>query len=412
MSFNGIEKKIARFVSSSPYLKRLLKFGYQSLHLGLSGTQFKTKFRLKSGWTIKRVQVLFDSKRYADFFGYFDVSPWNDSQSHILNHIYDKYEKKLMVSCHNIKTGQNYNVASTDAYNWQQGSRLQWVSNEDFIFNDYQNGKFIARLFNQQGCLDEFEFPLQVLHPNRLGFLSINYARLKDYRPDYGYDGHDSRFSNIKDENDGIWFYDFKMKNVQQIVNLSELKSQVHESNVGSHKVNHCLFSPDGAKFVFMHRFLLNGRRVSRLFLWEDNKLNFIFESAVISHYCWINNEELFTWLEKDGKESYYIVNVVTGIINPYANQEVSYWGDGHPSYCDGKIVMDTYPNRQRYQTLRVLDLTTNNYEVVAELYAPLIFNEVRRCDLHPRWSPNGKSISVDSLHEGTRHQYIITEEQ
>ena len=44
----------------------------------------------------------------------------------------------------------------------------------------------------------------------------------------------------------------------------------------------------------------------------------------------------------------------------------------------------------------------------LAEFHAAARFTGDIRCDLHPRWSLDGKAISIDSVHEGSRQIYLV----
>jgi len=44
----------------------------------------------------------------------------------------------------------------------------------------------------------------------------------------------------------------------------------------------------------------------------------------------------------------------------------------------------------------------------LGRFFAPWRFDGENRCDLHPRWSPDGNCVSIDSSHEGVRMSYII----
>ena len=44
----------------------------------------------------------------------------------------------------------------------------------------------------------------------------------------------------------------------------------------------------------------------------------------------------------------------------------------------------------------------------IARVFAPFRYDFDCRCDLHPRWSRDGKKVCIDSVHEGKRALYVI----
>ena len=73
-------------------------------------------------------------------------------------------------------------------------------------------------------------------------------------------------------------------------------------------------------------------------------------------------------------------------------------------NYQQGAILR--WLNQKSYQ--RIYNLKTNKLLTVGVFFAPLKYDKAYRCDLHPRWSPDGTKISIDSAHEGFRNSYII----
>jgi Tol biopolymer transport system component len=104
------------------------------------------------------------------------------------------------------------------------------------------------------------------------------------------------------------------------------------------------------------------------------------------------------------------VVNAVTGAMAPLGGGLPAAWGDGHPSVSpDGRyLVTDTYPDRRRQQSLLLFDLQTQELEVLGRFLLPVNFYAETRVDLHPRWSPDGSLISIDSGHRGHRGTYIL----
>jgi Tol biopolymer transport system component len=70
-------------------------------------------------------------------------------------------------------------------------------------------------------------------------------------------------------------------------------------------------------------------------------------------------------------------------------------------------LLLDTYPDDDRLQSLLVFDLTTEELVELGKFRQPLRFNDDLRCDLHPRWNRSGTKICFDSTHQGRRQIYV-----
>ena len=83
---------------------------------------------------------------------------------------------------------------------------------------------------------------------------------------------------------------------------------------------------------------------------------------------------------------------------------------DGHCTYYPDKrwILTDTYPDKRRFRTLILYNRASSRRVDIGRFFAPRKLDGEFRCDLHPRWSRDGKSVCIDSVHEGSRQVYIL----
>ena len=84
---------------------------------------------------------------------------------------------------------------------------------------------------------------------------------------------------------------------------------------------------------------------------------------------------------------------------------------DGHCTYLSDTdwILCDTYPDENRMQNPYLYHVPNNRRVPLAHLHSPEEYTGEWRCDLHPRSSPDGKLVTVDSPHGGNGRQiYLI----
>lgn len=367
------------------------------------------KINLISG----RISSPFENK--ITFFGYYDKYVDN-SEGLLAFHSCDKTNKQF-------RHGHIVNLAVTsndfsdilwqtesNCFNWQQGTRLQWVNDSNIIYNDfsYKTNSFVANYINvyDNEKINQFKFPVQ--DSCEQYFLSINYSRLFTLRKEYGYHnlGKLSRKSLNDYENDGIFYIDVTNGKSSLIVRLSELINDLSENNPTRyfHKVNHISISPNCDKFIFLHRYIKNNKRIDRLFLYtlSTNKLQLLLDSSIISHYCWINNYQILGFLKPDQSAiGYYIYDINLKDFKsfmPFQN-----FPDGHPSFRNDYIITDTYPDRNRLQHIHLHNLKSGETSCVTSCYHGFKHISSNRCDLHPHLSRCNKYIYYDSIQNGYR---------
>ena len=70
-------------------------------------------------------------------------------------------------------------------------------------------------------------------------------------------------------------------------------------------------------------------------------------------------------------------------------------------------VVTDTYPDRRRIQSLYVM--TGKRVKRIARVFSPFKYGGDTRCDLHPRWSKDGKQICFDASFGGKRSVCVVS---
>lgn len=141
------------------------------------------------------------------------------------------------------------------------------------------------------------------------------------------------------------------------------------------------------------------------------NDLQLLMDARMVSHYHWRDDNHLLVWRRTTEKgEHYYLVDINTGKTEIIGEGVLDRYCDGPCSFSpDGRwIAADGYPDRSRQQRLLLFDTRSEKCVVVARFFSPWDFVNSYRCDLHPRWSLDGRWISIDSAHEGRRRTYFV----
>jgi len=362
---------------------------------------------------------------FFHFFGYYDKTPWNKDSRYMLC-----LESKFMfrppnpsdkVGIYIIDLYKDFylrKISESSAWNWQQGCMLQWLPQKEdsvIIYNDRKDN-FVSVIYDiESGEKRYLPLPIYAISPNGKYALSLNFARLNDTRPGYGYTGiRDPWYSFKAPIDDGIYLLDLENETYELIISLHELSmiSPLPSFNEAKHWVNHLQFNSRGDRFVFLHRWALpNSRFMTRMFTSDINgsDLHLLVDSGLVSHFDWRDERNIIVWCRIQGKgDHFFLINDISG--EAMIIGEGLLTSNGHCSFSPDKrwILTDTYPDKEGYRKLMVYNVDIDELILLGRFYSlPELKGEIR-CDLHPRWSRDGKQICIDSTHEGDRQMYVL----
>lgn len=353
-------------------------------------------------------------------------------------------------------------VARTFAWNWQQGSMLQWVGpafDKKILYNDRIDNRFVSVLCNIDGT-DRKIFGMPVYSVTRCGkkAVCIDHEKHCWYRPGYSYTGiaNEARHKPA-DPDDAIWVLDLETGDIKTIIRLEELMKvkPLKTMKGATHYMEHLLVSPNGRRVQFLHRWRLeDGGIHTRLFTagMDGKNLYLLNDSGRMSHCCWQDDGHILGWGAVENpinrlrryrfavkyfvKPLMPVYRLLAGGDSVRGNSAVSravsgdsyilmkdmsnesrrvlpqhLASDGHPSFAGDSrsvFITDTYQMADGMRELKLCDMTAGTVRIIDRLQSDKTTDNSRlRCDLHPKVSHDGKYVAVDTTNDSRRSVYL-----
>ena len=127
--FNQFERKLANILSKFPVVKKTVKRLYSFLNY--------LRYKKNYSYMSKNSPVQYGVEKES-FFGYYDKSPLSQTGEYLLYQQSAVTKQAPAISNAQLVCESNTKVilysADIKAFNWQQGCKLQWLSDTTFIY--------------------------------------------------------------------------------------------------------------------------------------------------------------------------------------------------------------------------------------------------------------------------------------
>lgn len=379
---------------------------------------------LEAGGTPAAVRTVTRGPKHH-WFGYYDKLQWDPSGRYLLSNEVDfehrspRADDVITVGMVDLQDGDRWiALGRTPAWNWQQGCQLQWLpgSAGEVLWNDREGDRFVCRVYDVAKRQVVRTLPRELHHVSADGRwgVSVDSRRLQSERPGYGYAGiPDPEADQLAPERSGVWVTDITAgteRLVLSIATLARIPNPAVDNTAVKHRFEHVAWNTDATRFLFLHRWRTpNGGFASRMYsaAADGSDLRLVTDRQDASHFVWDDARHITIWLN----------NGYWRYTDDGSNNPTLLWAapNGHQSYLPGTgnawLVTDSYPfGAQREQPLYLYHLPTHQPLLLGRFPSPKAYAGEWRCDTHPRISPDGKWLCIDSPHNGEGRQLHVVD--
>ncbi len=360
------------------------------------------------------------------WFGYYDKLEFDPTCRYVLGmevdfeHRSPKADDVIRVGMVDLEDGDKWiELGHTRAWCWQQGCMLQWRpgSRSEILWNDRQGDRFVCHVLDVfTRAKRTLPHPVYTVSPCGKWAVAPDFRRVNDMRPGYGYTGlPDPHADEQAPADSGIFRVDLETGEASLVVSLADLARLPfpgRDLSPMKHYFNHLLVSPDGSRFEFLHRWRGPGVRSfgTRMLTAapDGSDVRIVDPSGYTSHFIWRDPQHILAWSRHESHGSaFYLFEDKTGGKVEVVGEDVM-TVNGHCSYLPGNewILNDTYPQgKERLQSPYLYHVASGRREWLGHFHLPPEYRGEWRCDTHPRYSPDGRSVVIDSPHTGEGRQ-------
>ena len=357
------------------------------------------------------------------WFGYYDKLQFDPAGRRVLGmevdfeHRSPRPDDVIKVGVIDLEDDDRWTELGTSrSWGWQQGCMLQWRpgSASEVLWNDREGDRFVCHILNvDTGQRRTIPHPIYTVSPDGRTAIGLDFHRLQAVRPGYGYAGlEDPNQDELAPANAGLYAIDLDSGESQLIISLADIVQigTIPKADPqAKHYFNHLLFNTDGSRFEFLHRWQYpDGHRLTRMLTADPDGKNIrvVDDNGLTSHFIWRDPHHILAFSEQPSHgKRFYLFDERTGEAEPVGTDVMT--RDGHCTYLPGGkwILNDTYPDKDRNQTPFLYEVATGRIVPLGHFYLPPEYKGEWRCDTHPRFSPDGRSVVIDSPHTGQGRQ-------
>jgi len=368
------------------------------------------------------------------WFAYYDKLQFDPTCRYVLGmevdfeHRSPRPDDTIKIGLIDLQDGDRWTeLGRSCAWGWQQGCMLQWLpeSKGEILWNDREADAFVTHILDvRTGLKRTISYPSYTVSPDGGTAVAPDFRRINVMRPGYGYAGlPDPHERELAPKDSGIRRIDLDTGHHELIISLADIAKfgKIPDDTARvKHYFNHLLFNTDGSRFIFLHRWRrldndgyrsVGGFGTRMLTATPDGKdIRVVDPHGKTSHFIWRDANHILAWAwHPSHGNAFYLYEDGTDKVEPVAREAMP--RNGHCTYLPGNrwILNDTYPDKERKQHVYLYHVPTGKKVPLGAFHLPPQYKGEWRCDTHPRFSPDGKSVVIDSPHGGNgRQMYLI----